>query len=57
MYTSWDFVQAKMADQQASAERRRRVATARRRHGGGGRFTAFLRGRNGRTEDMGGCRQ
>ena len=54
--TSWDYVQARMAEQEATAEHRRRVATLRPRRGVADRVTAFVRSRVGHTDETSGCR-
>jgi hypothetical protein len=56
MRDSWDYIEARLADQRATADRRRRVAQARARNGSSHRLGGLLRSRAGRSENLGGCR-
>ena len=57
MRDSWDYIEARLAEQRATADRRRRVAEARARNGSATRLGGLLRSRTGRSDDLGGCRQ
>jgi hypothetical protein len=57
MWNDWDYIEARLADQRATADRRRRVAQARTRNRSTSRLAGLWRSRPGRNDEMGGCRQ
>ena len=57
MRDSYEYIEARLAEQRATAERRRRVAEARARSGSTHGLGGWLRSRAGRSDDLGGCRQ
>lgn len=56
MRDSWDYIEARLAEQRATADRRRRVAQARARSGSTTRLGGLLRARTGRSNELDGCR-
>lgn len=57
MRDSFDYIEARLADQRMTAEQRRRVAQARSRNGSATRLGSLFRSRNRSTDELGGCRQ
>ena len=57
MRDSWDYIEARLAEQRSTAEHRRRVAAARSRNGTTNRFASLFRTRSCRSDEFGGRRE
>jgi hypothetical protein len=57
MRDSWDYIEARLAEQRTTAEQRRRVAQARSRNGSASRLGSLFRSRSRSDGELGGCKQ